>query len=193
MTNPKDNLQSENRSLTGRLLLLAAVMFGFGFALVPLYDVFCEITGFGGRTNTTAAVVEEAPDLSREIRIEFMTTVNSYAPFELEADVDSMTVNPGKMYFATFTARNLTDSDKVAHAVPSVSPPAAAEHFVKIECFCFNSQNFLASEEKAMPLQFIVDPDLPEYVDTITLGYTFYDTTNVASNNQPGIDARETP
>ena len=77
----------------------------------------------------------------------------------------------------------MTDSDKVAHAVPSVAPPAAAEHFMKIECFCFNSQEFLASEEKAMPLQFIVDPDLPDYVDTITLGYTFFDTTSVASNN----------
>ncbi len=182
MKESNDKMQSEHRSLMGRLLVLAAAMFGFGFLLVPLYDVFCEITGFGGRTNTTAATVEEAPDLSREIRIEFMTTVNSYAPFEFAADADSMTVNPGKMYFATFTARNLTGEDKVAHAVPSVSPVSAAEHFVKIECFCFNSQDFLASEEKAMPLQFIVDPDLPDYVDTITLGYTFYDTTNVASN-----------
>ncbi len=167
----------------GRLLILAIAMFGFGFALVPLYDVFCEITGFGGRTNTEAVAMEEAPDLSREIRIEFMTTVNSNAQFEFVADADSMTVHPGKMYFATFTAKNMTGGDKIAHAVPSVAPVAAAEHFVKIECFCFNSQEFLASEEKAMPLQFIVDPDLPDYVDTITLGYTFYDTTNVASNN----------
>ena len=159
-------------------------MFGFGFALVPLYDVFCEITGFGGRTNTTAAVVEEAPDLSREIRIEFVTTVNSYAPFEFVADRDSMTVNPGQMYFATFTAKNLTGDDKVAQAVPSVAPVAAAEHFVKIECFCFNSQEFAANQERAMPLQFIVDPDLPDYVDTITLQYTFFDTARVASNIQ---------
>ena len=173
----------ENRSLLGRLLIMAVAMFGFGFALVPLYDVFCEITGFAGRTNTEAAVVEEAPDLDREIRVEFMTTVNSYAPFEFGANLDSMTVHPGKMYFATFTARNLTGSNKIAQAVPSVAPPSAAEHFVKIECFCFNSQDFVAGEEKAMALQFIVDPDLPDYVDTITLGYTFYDTTGVASNN----------
>lgn len=174
--------KSENRSLTGQLLIMAVAMFGFGFALVPLYDVFCEITGFGGRTNTTAAIVEEAPDLTREIRIEFVTTVNSYAPFEFAADADSMTVNPGQMYFATFTAKNLTGDDKVAQAVPSVAPIAAAEHFVKIECFCFDSQAFAANEERAMPLQFIVDPDLPEYVDTITLQYTFFDTARVASN-----------
>jgi cytochrome c oxidase assembly protein subunit 11 len=177
------NQQQENRGLVGRLAILAIAMFGFGFALVPLYDVFCEITGFGGRTNTEAVAVVEAPDISREIRIEFMTTVNSYAPFEFAADADSMTVHPGKMYFATFTAKNLTESDKIAMAVPSVAPIAAAEHFVKIECFCFNSQDFAANEERAMPLQFIVDPDLPDYVDTITLQYTFFDTARVASTN----------
>lgn len=183
MDNSGKNLKVEHRSLTRRLLLLAAAMLGFGFMLVPLYDVFCEITGFGGRTNTTAAVVEEAPDLSREIRVEFVTTVNSYAPFEFAADVDSMTVHPGKMYFASFTAKNLTGMDKVAQAVPSVAPVAAAEHFTKIECFCFTSQEFRANEARAMPLQFIVDPDLPEYLDTVTLQYTFFDTARTAANS----------
>ncbi len=172
-----------HRNLVASLLLVVVGAFGFGYALVPLYDIFCEITGFGGRTNSEAVTVAEAPDLDREIRVEFVTTVNSYAPFDFEADADSMTVHPGKMYFATFTAKNLTGDGKVAQAVPSVAPVAAAEHFVKIECFCFNSQEFAANEEKAMPLQFIVDPDLPEYVDTITLQYTFYDTASVASNN----------
>jgi cytochrome c oxidase assembly protein subunit 11 len=134
-------------------------------------------------TTTTAAFAEEAPDLSREIRVEFVTTVNSYAPFEFAADIDSMTVHPGKMYFATFTAKNLTGADKVAQAVPSVAPVSAAEHFTKIECFCFTSQDFSANEERAMPLQFIVDPELPDYVDTITLQYTFFDTARAASNN----------
>ena len=172
-----------HRNLVTSLLIVVVGAFGFGYALVPLYDVFCEITGFGGRTTVAAVVVEEAPDLSREIRIEFVTTVNSYAPFEFAADADSMTVNPGKMYFATFTAKNLTEKDKVAQAVPSVAPGTAAEHFVKIECFCFDQQTFTANEERAMPLQFIVDPDLPDYVDTITLQYTFFDTARVASNN----------
>jgi len=178
-----DHQNKLNRNLTLALLVIVAGAFGFGYALVPLYDVFCEITGFGGRTNATAAVVEEAPDLSREIRIEFVTTVNSYTPFEFAADVDSMTVHPGKMYYATFTAKNLTTTDKVAQAVPSVAPVAAAEHFTKIECFCFTSQEFTANEGRAMPLQFIVDPDLPEYVDTITLQYTFFDTARAAANS----------
>lgn len=161
---------------------MTVAMFGFGFLLVPLYDVFCEITGFGGRTNESAAVAVEAPDLSREIRVEFVTAVNSYALFEFAADVDSMTVSPGKMYNATFTAKNLAGDTKIAQAVPSVAPSAAAEYFTKIECFCFTSQDFVANEEKAMPLQFIVDPDLPDYVDTITLQYTFFDTARVAAN-----------
>ncbi len=172
----------KHRSLVGQLIIMTVAMFGFGFLLVPLYDVFCEITGFGGRTNSEAAVVVEAPDLTREIRVEFVTTVNSYAQFEFAADVDSMTVNPGKMYYATFTAKNLASIDKVAQAVPSVAPTTAAEHFTKIECFCFTSQEFLADEERAMPLQFIVNPDLPDYVDTITLQYTFFDTARVAAN-----------
>ena len=181
MDSRQQELGSEHRALVRRLLILAAAMFGFGFLLVPLYDVFCEITGFGGRTNTSAASVEEAPDLSREIRVEFVTTLNSYAPFEFSADVDSMIVTPGKMYYATFTAKNLTTSDKVAQAVPSVAPVTAARHFTKIECFCFTSQEFRANERRAMPLQFIVDPELPEYVDTITLQYTFFDTPQSAA------------
>ncbi len=177
--------RSDNRTLIRQLLLVVAGSFAFGvFLLPPLYEVFCEITGFGGRTNQTAVAVDERPDVTREIRVEFMTTVNEYAQFEFAADVDSMTVHPGKLYYATFTAKNLKASDTVAQAVPSVAPVSAAEHFTKLECFCFTSQEFTAGERRPMPLQFIVNPDLPEYVDTITLQYTFFDTTQLASNTQ---------
>jgi len=176
--------KSENNKLIRQLLIVVAGSFAFGvFLLPPLYEMFCEITGFGGRTNGETVAVSEAPDYTREIRVEFLTNVNSYAQFTFSAQRDSMTVTPGKMYYATFTAKNLTQHDKLAQAVPSVAPTAAAEHFTKIECFCFTRQEFLANEEKAMPLQFIVDPELPDYVDTITLQYTFFDTARVASNN----------
>ena len=175
---------NDNRSLTGKLLLLAVVMFGFGYMLVPLYNVFCEITGFGGRTNAVAVTGEENPDYTRAIRVEFVTTVNEYAPWEFAAERDSMEVTPGKMYYANFTAKNLTGDTKVAQAVPSVAPISASGHFKKIECFCFTNQEFEANEERAMPLQFVVDPDLPEYVDTITLQYTFYDTVRVSANDE---------
>ena len=163
---------------------MTVLMFGFGFLLIPLYDAFCEVTGFGGRTNGSAEVGVEAPDLLRTVRVEFVTTVNAYAPWEFDSDVDSMTVHPGKMYYATFTARNMTGYDKVAQAVPSVAPSSAVEHFKKIECFCFSAQEFAANEKRAMPLQFIVDPDLPDYVDTVTLSYTFFDTVRPAANGE---------
>jgi len=171
----------KNRSLILVLGGWVVAFFAFGYALVPLYDVFCEITGFGGRTNTEAASVVEAPDVSRTVRIEFITQTNEYAPWEFAADVPSMEVHPGQLYFATFTAKNLTGDDKVAQAVPSVAPISASEHFQKLECFCFTSQAFTANEERAMPLQFIVDPDLPDYVETITLQYTFYDTVRLSA------------
>ena len=168
-------------SLTARLLLLAVAMFGFGFLLVPLYDAFCEVTGFGGKTNQTAASVEEAPVPDRVIELEFMTTVNQYAPWEFRSELAGMTVHPGQLYEATFIARNLTDRHMVAQAVPSVAPQQAAKHFKKLECFCFTSQEFAPHEELEMPVRFIVDAALPEYIDTITLSYTFFDTARVSS------------
>ncbi len=171
-----------NGALAGRLVAFALVMFGFGFfALPPLYEVFCEITGFGGRTNSSAIAAMEAPDYERTVRVEFVTTVNNYAPWEFAPDADSMEVHPGKMYFATFTARNLSSRELTGQAVPSVSPLSASGHFQKIECFCFESQDFASNEERQLPLQFIVNPELPEYVDTITLSYTFFDTVRVSA------------
>ena len=174
---PDKQVQISNRSLTARLLVFAVAMFAFGFlVLPPLYDVFCDITGFGGRANSTAVAAIEAPDLSRTVRIEFVTTVNEYAPWSFSADVDSMEVHPGKMYFATFSATNRSAERLTGQAVPSIAPVAANEHFKKIDCFCFTSQEFAAQEERALPLQFIVDPNLPDYVDTITLSYTLFAT-----------------
>ena len=169
-----------NRSLAGRLLLFAIAMFAFGFVVMPpLYEMFCEVTGFGGRTNDTAQAATESPDLSRTVRIEFVATVNNYAPWSFEPTVDSMTVNPGKMYYATFAATNRSNEGRVGQAVPSVAPVSATAHFQKIECFCFTSQEFAAQEQRTLPLQFIVDPDLPDYVDTITLSYTYFESNYV--------------
>jgi len=169
--------QISNRSLTARLFVFAAGMFAFGFlVLPPLYNVFCDITGFGSRSSATAQLAVEQPDLARTVRIEFVTTVNEYAPWSFAADVDSMEVHPGKMYLATFSATNRANSDMIGQAVPSIAPLVANEYFKKIECFCFTNQEFAAYEERALPLQFIVDPELPDYVDTITLSYTLFAT-----------------
>lgn len=175
--------QPGTAGLAGRLLLFAAGMFVFGYALVPLYDVFCEITGLGGRTNDTAAEIAEAADTSRSIDLEFVTTVNEYAPWEFQPSVARMTVNPGGMYEATFVATNLANRQMTAQAVPSVAPQQAAKFFKKLDCFCFTSQDFAANETRELPVRFIIDSDLPDYVDTITLSYTFFDTARVTRNS----------
>jgi cytochrome c oxidase assembly protein subunit 11 len=177
----KSSLASAD-SLALRLVIMAVAMFGFGFlVLPPLYDVFCEITGLGGKTNRTAAVVAETPDEGRLLKLEFVTSVNAYAPWEFHAETDGMSIKPGALYDATFIARNLADRSKIAQAVPSVAPQQAAKYFKKLECFCFTTQEFAAGEEKRMPVRFIVDSDLPAHIDTITLSYTFFDTERVSS------------
>ncbi|MDH4316617.1 MAG: cytochrome c oxidase assembly protein [Gammaproteobacteria bacterium] len=176
--------KSSGRSLGWKLTIMAVGMFAFGFlVLPPLYDVFCEVTGLGGKTNSSAAEVEIAVDESRQVRLEFVTTVNQYAPWEFRAETDGMTINPGALYDATFVAKNLTAKDKIAQAVPSVAPQQAAKYFRKLECFCFTTQEFAPGEEKQMPVRFIVGSDLPDYIDTITLSYTFFDTERLSDNS----------
>jgi cytochrome c oxidase assembly protein subunit 11 len=184
MTNSNKPEPISSRSLSLRLLVLAVAMFGFGFLLVPIYDAFCEVTGFGGKTaNTAATDVVVNADETRQIEIEFVTTVNQYAPWTFRSSVATMTVHPGGLYEAIFVAKNLTDSHKIAQAVPSVAPQQAASHFKKLECFCFTAQEFAPGEEKAMPVRFIVDSDIPDYIDTITLSYTFFDTARLTDSS----------
>lgn len=175
--------RSENRALVGKLLLMAGGMFAFGFALVPLYDVFCEVTGFGGRTNTEAAVVTERPDESRTVTVEFVATLGGFAPWDFEPMVTRMEVHPGRLYQMNYIARNRTSGELTGHAVPSVAPGSAARHFQKTECFCFTPQAFQPDEEREMPVVFIIDPDLPRHVDRVTLSYTFFAGQTVAGRS----------
>ncbi|HKZ73313.1 MAG TPA: cytochrome c oxidase assembly protein [Steroidobacteraceae bacterium] len=169
-------VRSANRSLTLKLLGIALGSFAFGFALVPLYDVLCEVTGFGNRKDLgRAATVVEAPDATRAVTIEFVADLPSEGMFEFSPVVKSMQVHPGKLYETSFIAHNLTGHDTVAQAVPNIAPSKAGAYFRKTECFCFTPQAFARDERRAMPVRFIVDPQLPAYVDRITLAYTFYD------------------
>ncbi len=172
-----------NQSLVIKLIVLALGMFAFGFLLVPIYDIFCDITGIGGKFDTQAAIVEvQTPTGNRTVTVEFVASLNEYAPWEFQPAVASMEVRPGEMYDTTFYARNLTDREIVGQAVPSIAPGQAVKYFKKTECFCFTSQLFDAQEARDMPLKFVVDPDLPEYIDRLTLSYTFFVAKQVASN-----------
>lgn len=178
---PDRSVDRRHRILVIKLLALAAAMFAFGFLLVPLYDAFCEITGLGGRTNTSAATVERHEvDQDRWITVEFVAAVNQQAPWEFRPAVASMQIHPGELYDTSFFARNLTKRRIIGQAVPSVAPGQAARYLQKTECFCFTSQEFAAEESRDMPLQFIVDPDLPTYIDRLTLSYTIFVTEQVA-------------
>ena len=137
MSSHDENVKEASRM--GFWLVIATIaMFAFAVvALPPLYDVFCEVTGLGGRTNETPAEVTVTVVEDRQIRLEFDTTVNQYAPWEFSSDRDSMTIQPGGIYETTFSARNLADRNMIAQAVPSVAPPQAAKYFKKLDCFCF--------------------------------------------------------
>ena len=180
--NESNKVDRQNRDLVLRLLGLAAGMFAFGFLLVPLYDIFCDITGVGGKLANEAAAVTETVDESRLVTVEFLAAVNSQAPWDFRPVVTSMQVHPGKLYDATYIARNLTSRSIVGQAVPNVAPGEAARYFRKTECFCFTSQTFAAEESKEMPVQFILDPDLPDYVDRVTLSYTFFVSQQAAAD-----------
>jgi cytochrome c oxidase assembly protein subunit 11 len=164
----------DNRGLTLRLVALAVGMFGFGFLLVPFYYLVCDITGIGGRTADTAAAAPIAADESRQITVEFVAAVNQYAPWEFRPRTASLQVQPGRLYQATFLARNLSARHITGQAIPSVAPGQGAKYLKKTECFCFRSQAFGPEETRDLTVQFYLDPALPEYVDRLTLSYTMF-------------------
>ena len=172
-----------NRRLLRGLLIMTAGSFAFGWALIPLYDVFCKVAGVGNaEARAGSAKVEEALDPTREVTVEFVADPASVGSFDFRPKAASMRVHPGKLYDTEFYARNLTQAASVAQAVPSISPTVAAHYFHKTQCFCFSPQHFGAGEGRDMPVRFIVDPQLPGNVDKITLAYTFYDTTEAAAH-----------
>jgi cytochrome c oxidase assembly protein subunit 11 len=179
---PRDPRRPGNRGLIVALLAMTAGSFAFGWALIPLYDVFCRLTGIGNaEAKAGPSTARENVDLNREITVEFVADPASVGSFEFRPTSASMRIHPGKLYDTRFYARNLTSVASVAQAVPSISPGVAAKYFHKTECFCFSPQRFAVGEGRDMPVRFIIDPGLPSTVDKITLAYTFFDTTQSAA------------
>jgi cytochrome c oxidase assembly protein subunit 11 len=177
--------RDSNRKLMLKLLAFALGSFAFGFALVPFYDVLCDLTGFGNqKALAEARIAVEQPDDSRTITIDFVADLPSVGNWEFRPTVASMQVHPGRLYQTDFFAHNLTGHDTVAQAVPNIAPGKAAQYFRKTECFCFTPQKFTVNEQRPMVVRFVVDPAIPRSVDRITLSYTFYDEfTRVGSLN----------
>jgi len=170
--------KTETRKIIKQLVFVAVGMFGFGFAMVPLYDILCEVTGFNGKTagKYTAVEAQEVRE-DRLVTIQFLASNNANMPWEFKPKVRTMKVHPGKLNTAEFYARNVTRETMVAQAVPSVTPFYAAEFLHKTECFCFEEQQLATGEDLVMPLRFIIDSQIPEDVKTLTLSYTLYDVT----------------
>ena len=159
-----------------KLVMIPVLMFGFGFALVPLYNVFCDVTGLNGKTGRIEAAEADANavDKTRTIQLSFLTSTATGLPWTFEPLVDKMEIHPGKIYEAMFRVRNSSPDKTHGQAVPSVSPGLAAAHFNKTECFCFTQQTLEGHETRDMPVRFIVDSGISKNIDQITLSYTFF-------------------
>jgi len=179
----KKELQRTNKRTMRRLFVVTLAMFGFGYALVPLYDVFCELTGINGKTKR--GTIEQAQvDTKRWVTVEFTGHTSTDLAWEFRPEQFKMRVHPGQVVVANYIARNTTNIPVTGRAVPSVTPNRAARHFKKIECFCFTEQTLKAGEAKKMPVQFYVDRDIPEEVDTITLSYAFFNLDKFKASNK---------
>jgi cytochrome c oxidase assembly protein subunit 11 len=175
-----EDLSKKNAKLVRTLVLVAVAMFGFGYALVPIYDVLCEWKWIERDRPDDIKKVPEAAykvDTSREITIEFITILNESTPMEFHAEKKQLKVHPGEYHTVNFYAENKTNKVMLARAIASFSPAVTSSYFEKTECFCFSEQTFQAKEAKTMPMRFVINPELPEQYKTITLSYTFFDNT----------------
>ncbi|EOD81774.1 cytochrome C oxidase assembly protein [Grimontia sp. AD028] len=173
MAEQEQQTQKTGRS-AAKLAGLAVLMFGFAFALVPLYDVFCDITGINGKTSDVAATESNQVDFSRTVTVEFVAYINPGLGWDFVPEVKKLTVHPGETRTIAYRATNNTLVNSVGQAVPSVTPGLAAQYLNKIECFCFNRQPLEAGKDAELPLVFYVDPELPEDISTLTLAYTLF-------------------
>lgn len=167
---------SLNARMMGKLIVVAILMFGFGYALVPVYKKICEITGVNFLTSKTVTLEEiknTQIDTSRKVTIEFDGTANG--PWRFRPTVSSMEVHPGEMAQVVYEVVNTQSRAVDAQAIPSYAPQQASAHFKKMECFCFQQQTLEANQAKQMPVVFFIDPALPKDVTTITLSYTFFE------------------
>lgn len=174
---------AQNATQTAKKLALFAVaMFGFGFAMVPIYSVLCEVTGIGGKTGVISQSEADAGsiDVNRLVTVEFDTNVDSALPWKFKAAEYKMSVHPGEMAEAVFVVENKSDKPVVGKAVPSVAPEIASIFFNKTECFCFTRQLLEPGERKEMIVRFVVGSKLPEDILIMTLSYTFFQVPDIA-------------
>lgn len=171
------NLRQENVKMVGKLAIVVAGMFGFGYALVPIYKHLCEALGINvlavGEQDRSLRAVNTQVDTSRTVTVEFDANVRG--PWRFKPAQASLQVHPGEMATVMYEFENVQDRRMAAQAIPSYAPRQAAAHFTKLECFCFNEYTLAPGEKKQWPVVFVIDPKLSKDVSTITLSYTFFE------------------
>jgi cytochrome c oxidase assembly protein subunit 11 len=189
-----EQLAKANKRIVGKLLLFTVGMFGFGFALVPLYDLFCDVTGLNGKTGVAdaKAVAASRVDTSRWVTVEFTGQVNGLA-WDFRPMQNKIRVHPGEAVVVKYYAHNRGIETAAGNAVPSVSPGKAAAHFKKVQCFCFTRQELKAGESREMSVQFLVEYDLPKEVKTLTLSYAFFNADKTQAKTNKDEESNASP
>lgn len=171
----KQDLADKNKKLAYKMLWVVLGATLFAFALVPLYNVLCSVTGLNGKTDNSASTLAKAKiDDSRLVTVQFISNTMTGLGWNFEPRRNSVTLHPGQIESIVFDVKNITNEKVTGQAVPSVTPGKAAAYLKKIECFCFVNQTLNAGEMKEMPLRFFVSPDLPDDVKELTLSYAFF-------------------
>lgn len=171
----KEQLDVKNKKLVRKLLWLVVGSLLFAYALVPLYDVLCSLTGLNGKTQDTATELSKAKvDNTRWVTVQFTSSVMPGLGWNFYPKQPSIKLHPGQIETVIFIAKNTTNQVVAGQAVPSVTPGIASANLKKIECFCFVRQSLNPGEEKEMPLRFFVSPELPADVSEMTLSYSFF-------------------
>ena len=167
---------SDKAGLVKQLIIIALIMFGFGYALVPLYEVFCRVTGFGGKTDIIQeAAANNAQLIDRDVEVTFTSHSHTSLPWEFKPITKGLNVKVGEIQDAVFYVKNYSNRAITGMATFNVTPARAGFHFKKTECFCFTKQVLQPGEEQEMAVRFLLDKDLPEDVHELTLSYTFFD------------------
>jgi cytochrome c oxidase assembly protein subunit 11 len=167
------NAQANQQTLV-KLLVVAAAMFGFGFALVPFYRALCDALGLNSVVKADIAANTQV-DTGRTLTIEFDTNLRNNLPWTFTAMEKSVRIHPGALTQVTFEVRNGSDHPVTGQAIPSFGPQLAGRYFKKLDCFCFTQQTLAPGEVRRMPVAFVVEPALPQDVNTVTLSYTFFE------------------
>lgn len=173
---------NKHKKLLKYTAIATIAMFGFAYALVPMFNLLCKVAGVNGKTDNFAVELKpnEKPDLTRNITVMFLATNNAQIPWDFHPDIRKVVVHPGEKAHLAYYAKNNSGHRMTVQAIPSVAPGEAAKHLHKTECFCFKQQTFNKGEGRDMPLVFHLDKDLPKDITSITLSYTLFDATPFA-------------